>query len=95
MDHHLVLILAEVLNRIVLTGVAIKGRDHELLEKFIFQYNLGEGVGCIGSDSSESAVMRHHRFFDSLMHKLVKILDTDKLFGLSPRMVVLIHQAGM
>ena len=38
MDHHLVLILMEVLNWIVLTGVAIKGQDYELLEKFIFQY---------------------------------------------------------
>jgi len=43
MDHHLVLILAEVLNRIALTGVSIKGWNHELLGKFIFQYVLGEG----------------------------------------------------
>ena len=43
MDHYLVLILVEVLNGITLIGVAIKGRDHELLEKFIFQYILREG----------------------------------------------------
>jgi len=42
-DHHLVLILAEVLNRIALTGIAIKGRNHELLGKFIFQYALRKG----------------------------------------------------
>jgi len=35
MDHHLVLILAEVLNWITLIGVAIKGWNHELLGKFI------------------------------------------------------------
>ena len=47
-DHHLVLIFAEVLDRVALIGVAIKGRNHELHGKFIFQYAIGEGgVGCI------------------------------------------------
>ena len=52
MDHHLVLILEEVLNRIALIRVAIKGQNHELLEKFIFQFAIKErGVGCIrGAD---------------------------------------------
>ena len=39
-DHHLVPILAEVLDQIALTRVAIKGQNHELFEKFIFQYVL-------------------------------------------------------
>jgi len=30
------MILVEILNRIALIGVAIKGKNHELLEKFIF-----------------------------------------------------------
>ena len=58
MDHHLVLILAEVLNRIALTGVAIKCQNYELLGKLIFQYVLGEGrIGCISDDGPESIVM--------------------------------------
>ena len=40
MDHYLILILAEVLDRIVLKGVAIKCRNQELLENFIFQCAL-------------------------------------------------------
>ena len=60
MDHHLILILAEVLDRVALTGVAFEGWNRELLGKFIFQYDLREGgVGCIGGDGSESVVMRH------------------------------------
>jgi len=43
MNHHLILILAEVLDRTTLTGIAIRVQNHELLEKFIFQYALGEG----------------------------------------------------
>jgi len=43
MDHYLVLILTEMLDQITLIGVAIKCQNHELLEKFIFQYVLGEG----------------------------------------------------
>ena len=31
MDHHFVLILAEMLNRIALTEVTIKGQNHEIL----------------------------------------------------------------
>jgi len=47
MDHHLVLILAEVLDQVTLIGVIIKDQNRELLGKFIFQYALGEGrVGC-------------------------------------------------
>ena len=65
-DHHLVHILAEVLKWVTLTRVAIKGHNHEALEKFIFQYALREGVRCIGGDGSKSAVMRHFCFFDSL-----------------------------
>ena len=58
MDHHLVLILAEVLDKITLTEVAIKGQNHELLRKFIFQYVLRErGVRCIVGDGSEPAMM--------------------------------------
>jgi len=80
MDHLLVLILMEVLNQVALTEVAIKGRNYELLGKFIFQYDLGEGrVGCIGGDSSESAMMRHSCLFNSFLHKLVKMLDIDEL----------------
>ena len=58
MDHHLVLILAEVLGRITLTGVAIKGQNCELLRKFIFQHDLRERrVGYIDGDDFESIVM--------------------------------------
>jgi len=61
MDHHHILILKEVLERIALTGVAIKGQNHELLEKFILQYALRERrVGCIGGDGSESAMIWHY-----------------------------------
>jgi len=38
MDHHLVLILAELLDWVALTGVAVKGQNREFLEKFTFQY---------------------------------------------------------
>ena len=96
MDHHFILILAEMLDRITLTGVAIKGRNHELLEKFIFYYSLGERESWMyWWRWLESVVMRHTRLFDLFLHKLVEILDTDELFGLSPRMVVLISRARM
>ena len=96
MNHHLILILTEVLDWVALTRLEFKGRDYELLEKFIFQYALGErGVGCIGGDGSESIVMRHPHFFGSLLHKIVEILETDELFGLSPRVVMLIPRVGM
>jgi len=66
-----------------------------LLEKFIFQYDLWEGgVGCIGGDCSESAVMRHSYFFDSLLYKLVGILDTDELVHPSLKVIVLIIRTG-
>ena len=35
MNHHLVLILIEMLDQVALTGVAIKGQNRELLRKFI------------------------------------------------------------
>ena len=55
---HLVLILAEVLNRITLIRLEIKGKNHELLGKFISQYVHGEGrIGWISGDGSESAVI--------------------------------------
>jgi len=58
MGHHLILILAEVLNRIALTGVVIKSQNHEILGKFIFQYAFREGrIGCISGNGPESAVM--------------------------------------
>ena len=51
MDHYLVLIVAEVLDRIALTGVADEGWNCELHGKFIFQYHLREGVvGYISGD---------------------------------------------
>ena len=90
------MILAEVLDQIALTGVAIKGWNHELLEKFIFQYALGERrVRCIKGDGSESIVMWHPRIFDSLLYKLTEILDTDELLGLLSRMIMSILHAGM
>ena len=58
MDHHLVLILAEMLDWVSLTGVTVKGQNSEFLRKFTSQYVLREGgVGCIDGDGSESAVM--------------------------------------
>ena len=96
MDHHLVLILKEVLEWITLTAAATKSQNHELLRKFIFQYALGErGIGCIGGDGSESIVMWHPRLFDLLLYKLVEILDTDELIGLPPRMIMSILRAGI
>jgi len=90
MDRHLVLILVEMLDRVTLTGVAIKSWNHELLEKFIFQYVLRKvGIGCISDDGSESVVVRHSYFFDSLLYKLVEILDTDELLYPSPRVIML------
>ena len=54
MDYHLVLILAKMLIRIALIRVAIKGQNHKLLKKFIFQYVPGEGrIGCIVGDDPE------------------------------------------
>jgi len=43
MDHHLVLILAEMLDRVALNGVAIKGWNHEFSGNKS-QYAYGEGV---------------------------------------------------
>ena len=56
-DHHLVLILAKVLNRIALTGVIIKGQNLKLLEKILMHQR----------DSPKSAVTWHIRFFNSLL----------------------------
>ena len=61
-----------------------------------FNMPLEKGeLDALSGNGSESVVMRHSRLFDSLLHKLVKILDMDKLFGLSPRVIVLIRRAGM
>jgi len=38
--------------------------------------------------------MRYSYFFDWLLYKLVKILDTDKLLYLSPKVIMLISHAG-
>ena len=51
-----------------------------------------DASGAIGS---ESTMTWHPRFFDLLLYKLVEILDMNKLFGLSPRMITSILQAGM
>jgi len=62
----------------------------------MFQYTLGEGeVGYIGGDGSESVVVWHSCFLDSLPYKLVEILDADELFGLPPNMIVMIPRARM
>jgi len=96
MNHHLVLILVEMLDRFALTGVAIKSWNRELIEKFMFQYALRERkVGCIDGAGFESVVMRHCCFFDSLLYKLVEILDTDELLSVPPSIIVLIPRAGM
>ena len=84
-----------MLNRVTLTGIAVKGRNRELLGKFIFQYDLGEvGVGCIGGDGSKSVVMWHSCLFDSFLYKVVEILDTDELLYLFSRVIMLISRAG-
>ena len=96
MDHHLILILAKVLNRTTLTGLPIKGWNRKLLVQFIFQYALREkGVGCFRGDGSVSAVIWHPCFFNSVLYKLFEILDTDELLGLPPRMIMSILRAGM
>jgi len=85
-----------MLDQVALNRVAVKGRNREILEKFTFQYVLEEGgIGCISEDGSESAMMWHSRFFDSLLYKLVEILDTDELFSISPNMIMLIFRTGM
>ena len=81
MDYHFVLILTEVLDRVAMTGVAVKGQNREFRKKFTSQYILREGgVGCIGVDGSESAVMRHTYLFDSLLYKLVKQTNSSTFF---------------
>ena len=95
-DHHLVLILAEMLDRIALNRVAVKGWNRELLEKFTFQYALREGkVGCISGDGFKSVVVWHSCFLDSLLYKLVEILDANELFSLPPSMIMMIPYVGM
>ena len=80
MDHHIVLILAKMLNRIALTRVVIKGQNYELLEKFIFKYVPGEErIGCISSDDPESVKMWHTCSFYLLLYKLVEILNANEL----------------
>ena len=71
-DHHLVLILIEVLDWVALIRIAIKGWNHKLLEKFIFQYGIGEGrIGCINGDSLAFTVVRHTHFLNLFLYKLV------------------------
>ena len=43
MDHHIVLILTEMLDWVVLIGVAVKDLNLDFHEKFTFQYALREG----------------------------------------------------
>ena len=57
MDHHLVLILAEVLGQIALTGVAIKGRYHELLENSYSNTSSENGELDASVVMDESVVM--------------------------------------
>jgi len=67
-NHHLVLILAEILDQITLIRVAVKYWNREFLRKFTFQYSLREGrVGCIDVDGSEFAVGWHFCLLDLLM----------------------------
>ena len=95
-NHHLVLILTEMLNWIIQIGVAVKGRGHEFLWKFTRQYALREGgVGSIDCDDAESAVMRYPCLLDSFLYKHVEILDADELLNLSLRMIMLISRMKM
>jgi len=51
---NLVLVLTEVLDWVALTGIAIKGWNHEPLGKLVFQYGLGEGrIECINGDDTD------------------------------------------
>ena len=95
MNHHLVLILAEMLDRVALTRLTVKCWNRELLGKFTFQYALEEErVGCIGGDGSESAMVWHSCFLDLLPYNLVEILDMEKLFGLPLSIIMLISHMG-
>jgi len=86
----------EVMEWIALTEEAIKGRNHKLLREFVFQHGLGEGrIGCINSDILEFAVVRHTRFFNSLLYELVEILDTDECPSSPSRLIKLILRVGM
>jgi len=68
-----------MLDQIALIVVAVENR--ELLRKFTFEYALGEErVGCMGGDGSESVMVWHSCLLDSLLYKLVEILDTDAVF---------------
>ena len=42
-DHHLIMILTEILDWVVLTELAVKGQNRELIWQFTSQYALGEG----------------------------------------------------
>jgi len=76
--------------------VVIKGQNHELLGKFIFQYGLGEGkIGCINGNGLESVMMRHTHFFNLLLYKLVEILGTDECLSSPLRLIRSILCAGM
>jgi len=76
-----------VYNQIALTRIAIKGRNYELLGKFIFKYVPQERrIGCISIDGSESAKMWNTCSLYLLLYELVEILDADELLGIPPRM---------
>ena len=95
-DHHLVLILAEILDWIALTGVAIKYWNRELFWKIHIPICLQRrGVGCINGDDSVFGMVWHSCFLDLLSYKLVEILNADELFDLPLSMIVLIPHAGM
>ena len=52
-------------------------------------------VGCISGDGSEYAVVWHYCLLNSLVYKLVKILDADEFLGLPLSMVMLIPHIGI
>ena len=52
-------------------------------------------VGCISVDGSEFAVVWHYCLLNSLVYKLIEILDADKFLGLPLSMVMLIPRTGI
>ena len=96
MNHYLVLVLTDVLDWVALTGVAIKGRNHELFGEFIFQYGFREGrIGHIYGDGLEFTVMRRTHILDSLLYELVEILDMDECLSSPSRLIRLNLHVGM
>jgi len=73
-----------------------KGQNHELLGKFMFEYDLGERrIGCINGDGPKSAVIRHTHFFDSYLYGLIEILDMDEYLSSSSKLIRSILRVGM